>query len=88
MAIIPTVRCSNMQASLAFYTGILDFVRVDGNGRPGDPSYNVLVRGEDRGAPPRSTSMIRTGTRCASPSGRASCWLTRGCRGRAGTGEL
>jgi catechol 2,3-dioxygenase-like lactoylglutathione lyase family enzyme len=25
MAIIPTVRCSNMRTSLAFYTGVLDF---------------------------------------------------------------
>src|SRR5215471_17352779 len=48
MAIIPTVRCSQMQRSLAFYTGILDFQRVDGDDREGDPSYNVLARGEDR----------------------------------------
>lgn len=48
MAIIPTVRCSNMQESLEFYTGILDFVRVDGDDRLGDPSYNVLARGGDR----------------------------------------
>jgi catechol 2,3-dioxygenase-like lactoylglutathione lyase family enzyme len=30
MAIIPTVRCRSMRKSLAFYTGVLDFERVDG----------------------------------------------------------
>ena len=29
MAIIPTVRCRRMRKSLAFYTGVLDFERVD-----------------------------------------------------------
>ena len=36
MAIIPTVRCRSMRKSLAFYTGVLDFERVDG-----DASGNV-----------------------------------------------
>ena len=31
MAIIPTVRCKSMRTSLAFYTGVLDFVYVDGD---------------------------------------------------------
>ena len=48
MAIIPTVRCSNMRASLAFYTGVLDFERIDGDDNPGDPSFNVLSRDGDR----------------------------------------
>src|SRR5262245_22879097 len=30
-AIIPTVRCRSMRAALAFYTGVLDFERVDGD---------------------------------------------------------
>ena len=30
MAIIPTVRCSRIEASIAFYTTILDFEHVDG----------------------------------------------------------
>jgi catechol 2,3-dioxygenase-like lactoylglutathione lyase family enzyme len=30
MAIIPTVRCKCMEASIAFYTEILDFEWVDG----------------------------------------------------------
>ena len=29
MAILTTVRCRNMKTSLAFYTGVLDFERVD-----------------------------------------------------------
>jgi catechol 2,3-dioxygenase-like lactoylglutathione lyase family enzyme len=48
MAIVPTVRCSNMRASLAFYTGVLGFERVDGNGPPDDPSFTVVARGKDR----------------------------------------
>ena len=31
MAILATVRCRNMKTSLAFYTGVLDFERVDGH---------------------------------------------------------
>jgi hypothetical protein len=30
MAIIPTVRCTRMKTSIAFYTRILDFEWVDG----------------------------------------------------------
>jgi catechol 2,3-dioxygenase-like lactoylglutathione lyase family enzyme len=48
MAIIPTVRCSNMQRSLAFYTTVLDFERVDGDDGTSDPSFSVLMR---EGAP-------------------------------------
>src|SRR5262249_58042780 len=47
MAIIPTVRCRNMRAALAFYTGVLDFERVDGDDTLGDPSFSVLARGAD-----------------------------------------
>jgi catechol 2,3-dioxygenase-like lactoylglutathione lyase family enzyme len=47
MAIIPTVRCSNMSASLAFYTGVLDFTRVDGDDDPTDPSFSILAREGD-----------------------------------------
>jgi catechol 2,3-dioxygenase-like lactoylglutathione lyase family enzyme len=44
MAIIPTVRCRNMQASLAFYTGILDFECIERDKVAGDPSFSVLSR--------------------------------------------
>jgi len=47
MAIIPTVRCRSMRASLAFYTEVLDFVRVDGDDDLGDPSFSVLSRDGD-----------------------------------------
>jgi catechol 2,3-dioxygenase-like lactoylglutathione lyase family enzyme len=47
MAIIPTVRCRNMKASLAFYTGILDFECVDGDDDVADPSFRVLARRGD-----------------------------------------
>jgi hypothetical protein len=48
MAIIPTVRCRNMRAALAFYTGVLDFERVDGDDALDDPSFSVLERDEAR----------------------------------------
>src|SRR5437868_1232615 len=44
MAIIPTVRCSRMEASLEFYTKVLDFERIDGDDDSSDPSFQVLVR--------------------------------------------
>ena len=47
MAIIPTVRCRNMRAAVAFYTGILDFERVDGDDTLDDPSFSALARGGD-----------------------------------------
>jgi catechol 2,3-dioxygenase-like lactoylglutathione lyase family enzyme len=48
MAIIPTVRCRSMRKSLAFYTGVLDFERVDGDDDMDDPSYSLLSRGGDQ----------------------------------------
>jgi catechol 2,3-dioxygenase-like lactoylglutathione lyase family enzyme len=44
MAIIPTVRCRRMEASLAFYTKVLDFECVDGGNDPRDPACSVLMR--------------------------------------------
>jgi catechol 2,3-dioxygenase-like lactoylglutathione lyase family enzyme len=44
VAIIPTVRCSRMEASITFYTKILDFEWVDGDDDNSDPSYSVLMR--------------------------------------------
>jgi catechol 2,3-dioxygenase-like lactoylglutathione lyase family enzyme len=37
-----------MEASIAFYTKVLDFERVDGDAETGDPSFSVLMR---EGAP-------------------------------------
>ena len=48
MAIIPTVRCRNMMKSLAFYTEVLDFARVDGDDTLDDPSFSALARSGDR----------------------------------------
>jgi catechol 2,3-dioxygenase-like lactoylglutathione lyase family enzyme len=44
MAIIPTVRCSNVKRSLAFYTGVLDFERVNGDDNLDDPAFSPLAR--------------------------------------------
>jgi catechol 2,3-dioxygenase-like lactoylglutathione lyase family enzyme len=48
MAIIPTVRCRNMQRSLEFYVGLLGFERVDGHDALDDPSFSLLSRQGDR----------------------------------------
>ena len=48
MSIIPTVRCSRMAASIAFYTKVLDFECVAGGPDEGDPSFSVLRREGDR----------------------------------------
>lgn len=48
MAIIPTVRCSNLKASLAFYTGVLDFDLVGSDDNVDDPSFSVLSRNGDQ----------------------------------------
>lgn len=48
MAIIPTVRCSNMKASLAFYTRILDFAHVGGDDELTDPCFSELSRAGDK----------------------------------------
>jgi catechol 2,3-dioxygenase-like lactoylglutathione lyase family enzyme len=37
-----------MRTSLAFYTGVLDFERVDGDDNPDDPSFSVLARNGDQ----------------------------------------
>jgi catechol 2,3-dioxygenase-like lactoylglutathione lyase family enzyme len=46
--IIPTVRCRNMSKALAFYTGVLDFERVNGDDDQNDPSFSLLARGSDQ----------------------------------------
>jgi uncharacterized glyoxalase superfamily protein PhnB len=47
MPIIPTIRCRQMARSLAFYTQILGFARVDGDSVDADPSFCVLEREGD-----------------------------------------
>jgi catechol 2,3-dioxygenase-like lactoylglutathione lyase family enzyme len=47
MAIVPTVRCSQMRRSVAFYTETLDFVRAAADDRLDDPAFVALKRGDD-----------------------------------------
>lgn len=47
MAIIPTVRCTRIANSIAFYTTVLDFEYVDGDAEDGDPGFAFLVRHAD-----------------------------------------
>jgi len=44
MAFIPTLRCSRIAASVAFYTTVLGFELAEGDPRDGDPSMVVLAR--------------------------------------------
>ena len=44
MSIITTVRCRRMEASIAFYTNVLDFQCVEDGGKD-DPTVSVLMRG-------------------------------------------
>ena len=44
MAIISTLRVSNMKASLAFYSTILDFTIADRDEDLTDPSFSVIER--------------------------------------------
>lgn len=46
MSLVPTVRCRRIEASVAFYTRLLDFEDVD-DGDLGDPGFRVLKRGGD-----------------------------------------
>jgi len=48
MPIIPTVRCTRMATSIAFYTKVLDFECIEGAPDDGDPSFSVLMREGDR----------------------------------------
>ena len=47
MAIIPTVRCSNMRRSVEFYTTVLDFEYIANENGLDDPTYIDLKRGSD-----------------------------------------
>jgi catechol 2,3-dioxygenase-like lactoylglutathione lyase family enzyme len=47
MAIIPTVRCSRMKASISFYTKVPDFEYVEGDDENVDRSFSVLTREGD-----------------------------------------
>src|SRR5215475_141780 len=44
MSIITTIRCRQMQRSIAFYTAVLDFECVEDGGYA-DPTVSVLMRG-------------------------------------------
>ena len=46
MAIIPTIRCSNVKQSVDFYVKVLDFRRAD-EGDVNDPAFTVLRRAGD-----------------------------------------
>jgi catechol 2,3-dioxygenase-like lactoylglutathione lyase family enzyme len=47
VAIIPTVRCSQMKLSKDFYTKVLDFTCADSHETTTDPSFAVLTRAGD-----------------------------------------
>ena len=43
MTIIPVIRCRGLRESVAFYTIILDFERIDGATDLTDPSFCVVI---------------------------------------------
>ncbi len=45
MTIIPIVRCHNLRESLAFYTSLPGFRRIDGNDGDADPAFCALSHG-------------------------------------------
>jgi catechol 2,3-dioxygenase-like lactoylglutathione lyase family enzyme len=47
MAIIATIRCRNIRASVAFYTEVLDFELANGDDELTDPGFCVLTRDGD-----------------------------------------
>jgi catechol 2,3-dioxygenase-like lactoylglutathione lyase family enzyme len=47
MAIIPTMKCNEMDKSVSFYTKILDFVLVGTWPEKSNPSFSVLNRNGD-----------------------------------------
>jgi catechol 2,3-dioxygenase-like lactoylglutathione lyase family enzyme len=47
MAIIPTVRCSQIRAAVDFYTKVLDFRMMDRDEQLTDPAFVVLSRAGD-----------------------------------------
>jgi hypothetical protein len=44
MAIIPIVKCQNMEDSVTFYTKVLDFVLVGTWPEKSNPSFSILMR--------------------------------------------
>jgi len=44
MALVPVMRCRDLRIAVAFYTGILDFTRVDGDDDPADCAVVTLAR--------------------------------------------
>lgn len=48
MAIIPTIRCSEIRRSVYFYTHVLDFTRADDLADDDDFGFAVLSRAGDR----------------------------------------
>lgn len=48
MALIPLMRCRSLRSSVAFYTSVLDFVRVDGDDDPEDRDVVFLEREGDQ----------------------------------------
>ena len=47
MAIIPTIRCRDIRASVRFYTQVLDFTRADGRDAADEFGFAVLSRAGD-----------------------------------------
>lgn len=59
MSLIPMMRCSDMRASVTFYTTVLDFERTDGDD-PAEYDFVTLARDGDRLALSRDDGVFGT----------------------------
>jgi len=67
MSLIPIMRCRDMRASVAFYTGVLDFERADADDDPAERDFITLGRGGDQLALSRDDGVFGTVVVVATP---------------------
>jgi catechol 2,3-dioxygenase-like lactoylglutathione lyase family enzyme len=60
MTLIPMLRCRDMQTSVAFYTRVLDFERIDADDDPAEYDFITLGRGGDQLALARDDGVFGT----------------------------
>ena len=80
MSLVPMMRCRDMQASVAFYTDVLDFTRVDGDDDPNEFDFITLSREGDQLALSRDDGVFGTVIVVTTPDVDALCrrFRTRG----------
>jgi catechol 2,3-dioxygenase-like lactoylglutathione lyase family enzyme len=77
MSLIPMMRCRDMRASVAFYTTILDFERIDGDDDPAEHDLIMLGRSGHQLAISRDDGLFGTVVLVATPDVDAAFRLFR-----------